>query len=149
MATIRRVPASLAAKGLLAVSTVLLVGIVLAACGSSSSHSSSATTAAPAAPATGGAGGHNMVTATETEFHIALSNAALSPGTWTFVVHNNGHVTHNLTVNGPGVQKKQTPFLAPGQTADLTVTLQKGTYEVYCAVDSHRDLGMNTTVTVS
>ena len=90
-----------------------------------------------------------MVTATESEFHIVLSNTALSAGSWTFVVTNAGHTSHDLVVNGPGVQNKGTAFLSPGQTANLTVTLQKGTYAVFCSIDGHRDLGMNTSVTVS
>jgi uncharacterized cupredoxin-like copper-binding protein len=30
----------------------------------------------------------------------------------------------------------------------MTVTLQKGTYEVYCPVDGHKERGMQTKITV-
>jgi uncharacterized cupredoxin-like copper-binding protein len=59
------------------------------------------------------------------------------------VAVNSGHAVHSLEVNGPGVDSRKTPDLQPGQTADLTVTLQKGSYDVFCPVDSHKQLGMN------
>jgi uncharacterized cupredoxin-like copper-binding protein len=31
----------------------------------------------------------------------------------------------------------------------VTVTLQKGTYEFYCSIDSHKDKGMDDKVQVS
>jgi Copper binding proteins, plastocyanin/azurin family len=83
---------------------------------------------------------------TETEYRIALpsSTAQLLPaGKYTFHVVNKGKQVHNLTVKGPAVADRHTPNLSPGQSADLTVDLQTGTYQLYCSVDSHRELGMN------
>jgi uncharacterized cupredoxin-like copper-binding protein len=37
----------------------------------------------------------------------------------------------------------------PGDSAELTVTLQKGSYEVWCSVDSHKEQGMDLTIDVS
>jgi uncharacterized cupredoxin-like copper-binding protein len=88
------------------------------------------------------------VTAGETEFAIALSRTSLSAGTVVFVAKNNGTATHALGVDGPGVNAS-TGDLAPGQSAGLTVTLSKGTYDVYCPVANHKMLGMDTHITVS
>ena len=78
----------------------------------------------------------------ETEYALALSQATLEPGTYTFVVTNDGTVEHALEIEGPGVDEAQTETLAPGESAELTVTLGQGAYELYCPVDGHADLGM-------
>jgi plastocyanin len=120
-----------------------LAVLVLAGCGGNSSSSSSAPF--PAAPAAGGA----KVTATETEYRIALSRTSLAPGATTFVVVNKGTVAHSLEIDGPGVSdKKLSSTVAPGGSMSLTVTLQKGTYELYCPVDGHKQLGMDTKIGV-
>jgi len=89
------------------------------------------------------------MTVTESEFTITLPSKTLPAGTYTFKVTNRGIFAHNLTVDGAGVQDKATPTLAPGSTGDVTVTLQKGSYEFYCSVDSHKDMGMDGTVQVT
>jgi uncharacterized cupredoxin-like copper-binding protein len=82
---------------------------------------------------------------TESEFKIALpSLTSLAAGTYTFVVKNAGQVAHNLVVG-----TKSTPLIQPGGTAKLTVALAPGTTPVFCSVDSHRKLGMNTKITVA
>jgi len=77
-----------------------------------------------------------------------MPKAAMVPGTYTFQVSNQGTISHNLTVSGPGVTTKGSSTISPGQSADLTVTLQKGSYEFWCSVDSHKDQGMDLTVKV-
>jgi hypothetical protein len=88
------------------------------------------------------------VTAVETEFHIALSKKTFAPGRYTFVTENKGHVTHALESTGPGLSNPHTKNLAPGQTAKLTVTFKKGTYDVFCPVPGHKMLGMNLNLSV-
>lgn len=134
---------------------------LLAACSSSSSSaasSPSATTPAASSPSSsspatgtsGAAGGATTVIATETEFHIALSRTAFSPGTYTFTVEDKGQATHNLVITGPGVNHAKTPaLLSPGQSGSVTVTLQKGTYDIYCGVPGHKARGMDVHITVS
>ena len=60
----------------------------------------------------------------------------------------NGPSSHNLTVNGPGVSDKATPTFAAGRSMDLTVRLENGSYELFCSVPSHKQLGMDTHLTV-
>jgi plastocyanin len=72
----------------------------------------------------------------------------LAAGTYTFHVTNDGTMGHNLTVNGPGVSNQTTGTFDAGGTADLTVTLKNGTYDLYCSVPGHKALGMDATITV-
>jgi uncharacterized cupredoxin-like copper-binding protein len=128
------------------------VALLTAACGGSSSSGTTPTT-------TAGSGGGNtaaastsgtQVTATLTEYHIALSSQTFKPGTYTFVAKNAGQVGHALEITGPGVNGQRTPGdLQPGATADLTVTLSAGSYDVFCPVPGHKSLGMDTTITVA
>lgn len=75
--------------------------------------------------------------------------ASLPPGQTTFVVTNTGDVQHSFEVEGNGLERKLDSPLQPGQTAELTVDLQTGTYTVYCPVGNHRDEGMVTTLRVA
>ena len=128
-----------------------------AACGGSSSHTSggssnhqrvpAAGAPASASPATA-SGGATQVTVGETEFKLALSTGSFSPGNYTFKAVNNGRIAHSLEITGPGVTNALTPTLQPGQSADLHVTLQNGSYDLFCPIDSHKSLGMNDEITV-
>jgi plastocyanin len=102
--------------------------VTLASCSSGSSNP--ATTRPSTSAATAAAAPGTSMTVTESESKIS----------------NKGKFAHNLTVDGAGVQDKATPTIALGSTGDLTVTLQKGSYEFYCSVDSHKDMGMDLTV---
>jgi uncharacterized cupredoxin-like copper-binding protein len=129
---------------------LILIAAVVTLAGCSSGNSNPATTTVPSTSAgtTASAPGTAM-TVTESEFTITLPSKTLPAGTYTFNVTNNGKFAHNLTVDGAGVQDKATSTLAPGSTGDLTVTLQKGSYEFYCSVDNHKDMGMDLTVQVT
>jgi len=125
------------------------VTLVASACGSSSGAGSSATTVTEAAGGGGGATSGKTIDVTLKDFSIAVaSTGSLAPGTYTFHVTNTGPSSHNLTINGPGVSDKATPTFAAGGTMDLTVTLKNGTYELFCSVPSHKQLGMDTHLTV-
>jgi plastocyanin len=90
------------------------------------------------------------VTATETEFHIALSTMTFHPGTYKFVAVDKGSASHNLVISGPGVnQAKTADLISPGESESVTVTLQKGTYDIYCGVPGHKAMGMDVHITVS
>ena len=127
---------------------LIAAAVTLASCSSGSSNP--ATTAVPSTSAgTAAAAPGTAMTVTESEFTITLPSKTLTAGTYTFNVTNKGKFAHNLTVDGAGVQDKATPTLAPGSTGDLTVSLQKGSYEFYCSVDGHKEMGMDVTVQVT
>jgi uncharacterized cupredoxin-like copper-binding protein len=96
----------------------------------------------PPAPSTAG----STVTATETEFKIAVSSTSLKAGKVTFDVKNNGKIEHDLAIKGMSAATKLIP---PGGSATLTVTLKPGSYELYCSVPGHEAAGMKLNVTVS
>jgi uncharacterized cupredoxin-like copper-binding protein len=148
-------------RGLALATTTTAAAAALLAAGCSSAGTSaagapastSATSApaavAPSSAATGAAGGATTVTATETEYHIALSQTTFSAGSYKFVAVDKGKLQHNLVINGPGVNDEKTPgLLAPGQSASVTVTLAKGTYDIFCGVPGHQALGMDVHITV-
>ena len=83
-----------------------------------------------------------------TEFAFSLPTTHFSPGTYTFVMKDDGHATHAIAINGPGVSNKSSSFTGPGGSASLTVTLQKGSYVLWCPVGNHRAIGMQTDLTV-
>jgi uncharacterized cupredoxin-like copper-binding protein len=134
----------------------LVVSAVTTGCSSSKSSTSSpqsnppaATASAATAPAgSAAAGGATTVTVTENEFSLQLSQTSFTPGHYTLVAKNTGHVSHALAIAGPGVPMTQTATIDPGGSANLTVTLQKGAYELWCPVDSHKSLGMDTHIQV-
>lgn len=133
------------------------VAVLTAACGGSgastpsggSSSGASPTSAAGTSGQAAGSSTGTQVTATLTEYKIALSTSTFAPGTYTFVTKNAGQVGHALEIDGPGVSGKATGGLQPGATANLTVTLSAGTYDIFCPVPGHKSLGMDTKITVS
>jgi plastocyanin len=89
-----------------------------------------------------------VVTATETEYKITLNRKTFKPGAYRFMVVNHGKLTHSLAINGPGVSHKRTAHIKPGGSAQLSVTLKKGTYRLTCPIDAHTALGMKLTIHV-
>jgi uncharacterized cupredoxin-like copper-binding protein len=86
---------------------------------------------------------------TESEFTITLPSKPSPLGHTLSRSPTRANSPHNLTVGGAGVQDKATPTLACGSTSDVTITPQKGSYEFFCSVDSHKDMGMDLTVQVT
>jgi uncharacterized cupredoxin-like copper-binding protein len=124
-----------------------VAALLLSGCGGGDSSSSDGTS--PSESTSSSASQGTPVTAVEKEFSITLSPSTFSPGTYTFNVENQGAIAHNLTINGPGVDTQATQTIEGGQSAQLTVTLQKGSYELWCSVDSHKDQGMDINIDVS
>lgn len=88
-----------------------------------------------------------QVTAELSDFHIKLSTEKFQAGEYTFTAKNTGSHDHALEIEGPGGENRS-KTVEPGQSTTLTVTLKSGSYEVYCPVDGHKDLGMKTDITV-
>lgn len=75
--------------------------------------------------------------------------SSLPAGETTFMVTNTGDHEHSFEIEGQGIEQELTSHLQPGESGELTVNLQAGTYTVYCPVGDHRDEGMETTLTVT
>jgi plastocyanin len=131
------------------IAIAIAIPLTLAACGggddTSSTTAASNTESSTTASGGGGAGG--SVDISETEYKLDPADPTVSAGSVTFNVSNDGGVTHALEVEGDGVEE-ETDDISGGQSAKLTVDLQPGTYEIYCPIDSHKDMGMEGTLTV-
>jgi uncharacterized cupredoxin-like copper-binding protein len=84
----------------------------------------------------------------ETEFRLKPAEITLDkPGTYVFEAVNSGDTVHALEVEGEGIEE-ETQEIQPGQSAELKVKLEAGTYELYCPVDGHKEEGMEGKVIV-
>jgi uncharacterized cupredoxin-like copper-binding protein len=128
----------------------LASAFVLAACGGDDDEPTIAapTTTDGATGATGAQGGGETVDVSETDFAIDPADPTVNAGTVTFDITNDGEVVHNLEVEGNGVEEALEQDLQPGQSGELTVDLEPGTYEWYCPVGDHAEQGMEGELTV-
>lgn len=100
------------------------------------------------APDDGPAQGGAVVDVTLSDFEIQLGSTDLEPGTYTFLVVNEGGAAHAFVVDGP-TGEAETAELGPGESAELEVDLSEaGEYELYCPVNGHRGQGMETALAV-
>lgn len=92
----------------------------------------------------------DTVRATLTEWDIELAADTLQPGGVVFQVHNEGEYDHAFEVEGAGEEWETD--VGVGEESTLEVTLEAGTYEVYCPLDdehgNHEQLGMTTELVV-
>jgi uncharacterized cupredoxin-like copper-binding protein len=85
----------------------------------------------------------------ETEMSLDPSDITLDrPGTYVFRAVNVGEVVHSLRIEGNGIEERQTGEIGPGESADLTIMLGPGTYELNCPAGNHEELGLRGRVTV-
>lgn len=96
---------------------------------------------------TAASGGGETVDISETEYALDPSDATVKAGEVTLAITNDGSIVHNLEVEGNGVEEVSDD-VSGGQSTDLSVDLKPGSYEMYCAIDGHKDLGMEGQITV-
>jgi plastocyanin len=112
---------------------LLLLALVLAACGSDDGGSEES-----GQPA-GGTGSLEFVL---TDFAIEPPSEPVEPGTYTARVVNEGGTVHALKVDGPAGET-ESPQVDPGKSVELELSLtEAGEYELTCPVGDHRDRGM-------
>ena len=117
----------------------------LTACGGNDSAGTQASTNSGSGSSSGG----QTITATEADFSITLDKDKLTAGTYDIQVVNDGHATHDLVVEKDGKDIGKSDTIPPGKSTTLTVTLESGNYTFFCNIGNHRDMGMETTVSVS
>jgi plastocyanin len=134
----------------LAVAAVAAVPLVAAGCGSdddsSDSSSSGASSSESTTAAATGAGGTVKVSLTDFKFNPA--DPTVKSGEVTFDATNDGATVHSIEIEGPGEESELPSDLQPGQSGKVTVNLPPGTYEWYCPVGNHKELGMKGEITV-
>ncbi len=120
---------------------VLLVAVALlaAGCGGDGDENGEATTQAE---------GTTLQLAADPNGQLAFDKTSLDApaGTVTIDLTNDSSVPHNVEVEGNGVE--ETSDTVTGESTSLTVDLEPGTYDFYCAVPGHREAGMEGTLTV-
>lgn len=115
-------------------------------------------TTAPASPtpsptATGspspGTGEPMVVKITMIDNQLLMERTDFPAGEYTFVAEQAGRNPHALSISGPGVNETTEQVEPGGGTVELDVTLQPGTYTLWCPVDGHRADGMEVTIEVT
>jgi plastocyanin len=81
-------------------------------------------------------------------FAFSTSTATASAGTVTLKAMNPQSTPHDISIKGNGVDVKGNQ-VSSGGVSTVTATLKAGTYEYYCSVPGHEQLGMKGTLTVS
>ncbi|WP_156162386.1 cupredoxin domain-containing protein [Demequina iriomotensis] len=82
-----------------------------------------------------------------TEYAYALDSTTVPAGTIELVLSNDGTMAHDLVLEGdPG---GATAVIEAGESDSFEVTLEPGTYTLYCSVGNHRAQGMEVEFTVS
>jgi plastocyanin len=124
------------------------VAVPMVGCGGSSNDNSTSNAATPPAT-TGGGGAGGSVDLTATDFKFDPSDPSVKSGNVTFNLKNDGQVTHSLEIEDVnGEDKELEGDVSPGSNGTLTVDLKPGTYEFYCPIDNHKQMGMTGEITV-
>lgn len=124
--------------------------LAIAGCGGddNSDTTAAASTTTTTSAAQGGAaasqgGGGGTIDVSETDYKLNPADPTVKAGQVTIKATNDGATTHSIEVEGPNEEQELDSELSPGDSGTLTVDLSKpGTYEWYCPVGNHRDLGM-------
>jgi plastocyanin len=135
---------------LLVLATLALV-VAVAACGGDDDDEASEEPPAEETTTedTGGGGGGGTITLTADpggDLSFDQTELTAAAGEVTIELVNDSGVPHNVEVEGNGVEEVS-ETITEGTTS-LTVTLEAGEYEFYCAVPGHREGGMEGTLTV-
>jgi plastocyanin len=94
---------------------------------------------------TGAAAQTLAVTATDFRFDPAELRA--DGGEVAVALTNDGGAPHALAIRGHGVDESS-DVIDGGDSTEFTVSLEDGTYEIYCPVGDHEEQGMVGTLTV-
>src|SRR5215472_17248034 len=96
---------------------------------------------------TAGFGAPAIVQLTAREWRYEPTEISSSQGDIVFEVRNGGLIEHNFVVEDQAKHKRaEIPYMEPGDTLVVTVTLPPGMYTIYCGLPGHRDAGMVATI---
>ena len=129
------------------------VAVPIAGCGGDDNDDNGGSTAASQAQTTtaggGGAGAGGAVQLSARDFSFDPSDPTVKSGEVTFTLKNDGQTAHSLEIEDVnGEDQEIEGDVAPGQSGTLKVNLKPGTYEFYCPVDDHKEMGMEGEITV-
>ena len=135
---------------LLLLFTTLALVVAVAACGGDDDDEGAEES--PAEETTGDTGGGGsaatIMLAADPNGDLAFDQTELTAtaGEVTIEFMNDSGIPHNVEVEGNGVEEVS-DTISEGSTT-LTLNLEPGEYEFYCAVPGHREGGMEGTLTV-
>jgi len=143
-------------KLVLLVALGALSSLALAACGGGSSSSSttpaaSSSSTTSSTPAAGGGGGGSTVNVeANPSGNLAYTQTSLTAnaGSDTIDFNNPASLPHNVTIEDSSGKTVGATDTITGSKTSTTVDLKAGTYAYFCSVDSHRQAGMEGTLTV-
>ena len=125
---------------------VVALALVGAACGGDDDEEAEE----PAATTedTGGGGGTTIELAADPGGALAFDQTELTAPAGEVTIHltNDAQIPHTVEVEGTGVEEVSDTITA--SDTNLTLTLEAGEYEFYCAVPGHREGGMEGTLRV-
>jgi plastocyanin len=133
---------------LLAVCALATIG--LAACGGSDSSSSSSTaTTSSSTTSAGGGGGGVALAADPSQIAYDTTSLSASAGDVTIDFDNPSQIGHDVCLeSSSGGSLGCSDIVTADKTTLDAGNLKPGKYTFYCSVDSHRDQGMEGTLTV-
>ncbi|HEU4448464.1 MAG TPA: plastocyanin/azurin family copper-binding protein [Gaiellaceae bacterium] len=139
---------------LLVLLAVAALGLAVAACGGDDDDeaeepAAADTTTEDTTTEDGGGGeGTTLELAADPGGALAFDKTTLEAPAGEVTIHlvNEAQIPHNVEVDGNDVEEVS-ETITGGET-DLTLTLEAGEYEFYCAVPGHREGGMEGTLTV-
>jgi plastocyanin len=73
---------------------------------------------------------------------------AAKPGRVTIVMDNPSELSHNVALEGPGIETQLGEVVAQDGTSKISATVKPGRYTFFCSVPGHREAGMVGTLIV-
>jgi plastocyanin len=134
------------------ITALLLATALIAGCGDDDEEPAATPETPQEAPATeeggGGGGGETVEVSSPADGSLKFDQSELTApaGEVTFTYSNPSQVPHAFEVEGQGVEEETETF-TEGEDS-ITVQLEPGEYVYYCPVGSHREAGMEGTLTV-
>jgi plastocyanin len=133
---------------LLLMLAVVALALAGAACGGDDDDEAEEPAAEETTEDTGGGGGTTIELAADPGGALAFDQTELTAPAGEVTIHltNDAQIPHNVEVEGNGVE--EVSDTVTGADTSLSLTLEAGEYEFYCAVPGHREGGMEGTLTV-
>lgn len=124
---------------------VAVAGLAVAGCGGSSDNGvvSSGSSPSPSARASV----LQLKAGPGSQLRFNKKMLAASAGKVTLVLSNPTPLSHNISIQGPGINKGG-KTVTQGGTSKVSATLKPGSYTFYCSVPGHRAAGMQGTLTI-
>jgi plastocyanin len=131
------------------IAVLTATALALTACGGGSGGKATPTATASPKSAAAHASAGTVLSLQADQSQLKFNKDALSakPGKVTIVMKNPSALQHNVAIEGKGVDDAG-KIVGKGGTSTVTATLKAGTYTFYCAVDGHRQAGMEGTLTI-